>query len=1194
MRTTRLFASIIIGGALLFSAGTARPEERASQTQVPVAETPPQLEEILNRHLAQARVYATNLMTGTNTPTGGSLELVEKGNVLNLPLPPLPVGRHRLWVPMKLVPFGDGRVRDLAVTVKVEDRARTLVMGDFSSKEEFRNFFVDFTTRKDWKGALAIAWEVGRFSKEDRDKSFVKHAPKTDGPAAAALLTEGTKEETDGINLEEEEEEGAKKTDKTLSLKDAASIEVRLEVLPPVVETNVVAATSFRADLLPYKPGDKTFPLCLEGKTGAEIVVSPELRSSVESTTSGSPDVLEKELEFITGARFHVGTQGFGQATIEIGQTAAAQRDGLPKVVEALGRDGFCIRITPEKLFICGGTPSGTAFGVYFFLNDILHTRKYHPYELFHVAPYMPNASLPTGELSMKPDFRLRAFSTGGFYREDCPRSDVWWQPYNGLQYHTDTCPQPYLFHHGMCAIFQTYNQALTQGKLQQKTQEFLKKASTGGEGLGLEGEGDTDRTEKGTDGFEEALNRDAEAKKGPKKKTPEELLYEMFAHCLPKDLPPETREESLRKLLALKAGWQPCYSHPETERICTEVALQTFRDDPELASFSVGMNDSGGFCFCEACRKLLEGEYLVTQDSYKYWNQGSIYYHMMNQVAENVEKESPGMMVGGLCYHYTTSPPRQYKLRDNIFLLRNFYLANTRPDWVEKSLAPWEGKIAHLGIYEYAYPTTIPRFNLHSLQPVLQQRARKDGNFFYAEVYPDWQIEGPKYWLMTQLLWNNQADMKQLMAEYCRDLFGAASETMLEYWDLCARIVPESQERGRSVSPYENPLGLGVVIYPYLDRMKALLAKAESQAQTRAVKERLRHFREPVEADMDLLARIGEAYLGGVAAQPSPDAVIDQAVATVVKLISFEKEVGKITHRCGLANPDMPRAGNAAGIGATITSRLAVLFAQRLRGEGEKDWRALSREAEQATQAAEKRFANDPEKQALGWLKERVDQVFKSTMNAVPRVGKPIVADGVAEDAFLNQALKLRFLRQVAPPSGGKETPKPVETDWTEVYVGYDDAALYFTVRSAESDPTVFEGHSQDGNYNMFTGDAVTFILAPLSGAEIALRITIDVRGKVYAWVPPAQLAQAYDAQQKVWTVEMALPWDYVYFTEQKMKPGAFELLRANFLRHYKVPDSQLFRGHGPATPAASWFAPAANDPAGRSPDQAGLLVLE
>jgi len=73
-----------------------------------------------------------------------------------------------------------------------------------------------------------------------------------------------------------------------------------------------------------------------------------------------------------------------------------------------------------------------------------------------------------------------------------------------------------------------------------------------------------------------------------------------------------------------------------------------------------------------------------------------------------------------------------------------------------------------------------------------------------------------------------------------------------------------------------------------------------------------------------------------------------------------------------------------------------------------------------------------------------------------------------------------------------------------------------------------------------------------------------------------------------------LALPWDNVYFKEHKVKPGAFELLRANFLRHYKTPEHQFFRGHGPATRASSWFAPAARAPAGRSPGQTGLLILE
>ena len=1190
MRTAARIALAIACGTLAVAAQAAGSGAESAEPQIPVARGPKQLEALMGGHVADGRVYVTNLIAGSRSTSDEPLEVRDRGLVLQLGTPSLPPGRHRLWVPMKLVPFGDGRLCDLAIAIRIGDRERQLVMGDFSFLEEFRNFHLDFTVGEGEPEPIAISWGVGRFAMKERYKSLAERTTESSVPPPTRLVTEAVDEESEGLAVgePEEEEKKARLVQRTVPLEEAAKIEVRLEVLPPVVEAKVAPATDFRVYDLPYAPGEQVFPLCAEGRARAMIAVSPEVRKSVEVLTSGAPDVLEEELEFITGASFHTGRRGGDEPTIEIGQTAAARREGLPALVEPLGRDGFCLRITPKKIFICGPTPSGTAFGVYFFLNDVLHVRKYHAYELFHVAPYAPNAFLPTGELKMQPDFRLRAFSSGGFYREDCPRSDVWWQAYNSLQYHTDSSPQPYLFHHGMFGIFGDYKRALSQQRVQEKTQGLLEKEATGAAGLGL---GEDDEAGEPEEELVEDLEEEEDEKE--EEKTPEDLLYEILDHCLPKELPPDKRERSILKLTARKSGWQPCYSHPETARICSEVALATFREDRELAAFSMGMNDSGGFCFCDDCRKLLEGEYLVTQGSYKYWNQGSIYYHLMNQVAENVSKELPGKMIGGLCYHYTTSPPRQYKLRDNIFLLRNFYLANTSPEWVEKSLAPWDDKIAHLGIYEYAQPTTVPRFNLHNLQPVLQQRREKGGNFFYAEVYPDWQIEGPKYWLMTRVLWDNEADVKQLMAEYCRDLFGAASEVMLEYWDLCARIVPESQERGRSLSPWGNPLSRGVVLYPYIDRMKALLAKAEAAAQTRIAKERIRYVREPVEIDMDLIARIGKAYDAGTAAQSSPSAVLDSAVAAVVKLGRLEKELGKVRHHGGLARRDMPPASYAGGIGAAITARIADLLAQRLREQGETDWRALSREAEQVVQAAEKRFPEDPEKQALGWLKERMNHVFQASMNAVPRVDQPIAADGVAEDAFLKQALKLKFYRRQVLPRGSKEEPKLLETDWTEVYVGHDSAALYVTVRSAESEPSVFEGHSEDGNYNIFTGDALTFILAPLSGAAIALRITIDVRGKVYAWVPPKQLAQAYDEKQKVWTVELALPWDYGYLTERKMKPGSLELLRANFLRHYQTPEHQFFRGHGPATRASSWFAPAAQAPAGRSPSQTGLLIL-
>ena len=182
MKATTTFITLAAAFSTL-AVRPAAPEEGASEPQIPVARSPQQLEDILNRHMAAARVHVTNLMTGTNTPTEGMVELQNTGTVLEPETPELPAGRHRLWVPMKLVPFGDGRVRDLAITVKAGDRSRTLVMGDFSFEEEFQHFFLDFTAREGETRPLVITWEVGRFSKDDRDKSFVKHAPKSAGPS---------------------------------------------------------------------------------------------------------------------------------------------------------------------------------------------------------------------------------------------------------------------------------------------------------------------------------------------------------------------------------------------------------------------------------------------------------------------------------------------------------------------------------------------------------------------------------------------------------------------------------------------------------------------------------------------------------------------------------------------------------------------------------------------------------------------------------------------------------------------------------------------------------------------------------------------------------------------------------------------------------------------------------------------------
>lgn len=196
--------------------------------------------------------------------------------------------------------------------------------------------------------------------------------------------------------------------------------------------------------------------------------------------------------------------------------------------------------------------------------------------------------------------------------------------------------------------------------------------------------------------------------------------------------------------------------------------------------------------------------------------------------------------MIGGLAYHFTSCSARGLKLRENVLLLKTVYLAEVGAERAVNAFDMWKGHISHLGIYEYAYPTTIPRFQLYALQKLAKNQASWGGNFYYGEVYPDWQIEGPKYWIMTQILWDNDVDIDGLLEEYCRELFGKAWEPMFRYWKVCSRIWRDARERGVPVSPWVGLIPRGLAIKPYIGEMKKLLEEARELAEDELVRKRI------------------------------------------------------------------------------------------------------------------------------------------------------------------------------------------------------------------------------------------------------------------------------------------------------------------------------------------------------------------
>jgi hypothetical protein len=90
------------------------------------------------------------------------------------------------------------------------------------------------------------------------------------------------------------------------------------------------------------------------------------------------------------------------------------------------------------------------------------------------------------------------------------------------------------------------------------------------------------------------------------------------------------------------------------------------------------------------------------------------------------------------------------------------------------------------MGIYEYMYGQGfyVPRLYTRYLLKNIKDRYGVECDGFYAEAYPQWALDGPKYWLVSKLLWNVDYDVESLWRDYCTQMFGPAAQAMRAYFD--------------------------------------------------------------------------------------------------------------------------------------------------------------------------------------------------------------------------------------------------------------------------------------------------------------------------------------------------------------------------------------------------------------------------
>ncbi len=236
---------------------------------------------------------------------------------------------------------------------------------------------------------------------------------------------------------------------------------------------------------------------------------------------------------------------------------------------------------------------------------------------------------------------------------------------------------------------------------------------------------------------------------------------------------------------------------------------------------YDISQNDNQNYCRCANCTAIAK----------KYGNtQSGLMLDFVNPLAEAAEKKAPGTFITTFAYQYTENLPSNIKARDNVITILCDTMGNTAAPLTDatnaqsrKKIENWS-KISKLGFWDYGDQFSEPR-NM----PVASEFAYADNvkyllknNIVHnkleisATKYPD--VREYKYYLMSKLMENPDADFNKLSESFANAYYGPAAKLFLQYRSL---LNESAKKRNLFVPMY--PYGGG--IYSHLDIQTVLKA---------------------------------------------------------------------------------------------------------------------------------------------------------------------------------------------------------------------------------------------------------------------------------------------------------------------------------------------------------------------------------
>jgi hypothetical protein len=549
--------------------------------------------------------------------------------------------------------------------------------------------------------------------------------------------------------------------------------------------------------------------------TGAELPVVTKETVTEASKETAMPTGSENQTGAGSGteAEVHGGTpdaatSDAGRIVIEVGMAHDDPRSEA--MLQGMKEDGFVIRPYENGLVIAGPAPSGTANGVYAFLERFVGVRWLMPGPDGEDVPQLADLVVPLREVKEEPAFFSRMLGSG----PTPPNAQDWndWLDRNRLEGHIR-------FQHNLVNLFPPSVYGSSHP-------EFY--PTRGGQ----------------------------------------------------RYIPPDDAA----------AGWQPCFTAPGLAEEAIAAIVRYFDEHPEERSYSLAVNDGGGFCEAQPDHPDYPGKL----NSLGLPDMSDLYYRWVNRVVEGVLRVHPDKWFGVLAYDEVYDPP-SFPLHPRVVP----FVTKDRLSWADRRtaaddkalLAEWRSKSANVAWYDYLYgsPHLVPRMYVHLMADNYRYASRLGVVAHYGELYPNWG-EGPKPWIAAKLMWDPQLDADGLLREWCERAVGSkAAPDLVAYYAIWEKFWTKTAPR---TSWFEGSKTSTYLAFDSADYLEAVSRKDIADSRRLLESAAAKAATEPQKARARILLQAFDYYEASVLSYPRPQPSPTSSARALSMLDQVERDL--------------------------------------------------------------------------------------------------------------------------------------------------------------------------------------------------------------------------------------------------------------------------------------------------------------